>query len=111
MTSFLLDEMFPTEAAALLRDWYSRDAVHVREVGLAATDDCVVAAAARSEGRTLVTENVGDFAGERDVVLVFVLKRRLAAGSGRAAALAELLDAWARANPEPYVGAHWPQAD
>jgi hypothetical protein len=108
VTSFLLDEMYPPAAAALLRDDYGHDAVHVSEVGLRGVEDAAVAAAARTDGRALVTENVADFASERDVVLVFVLKRRLPAGGAQAAALAELLDGWARANPEPYVGTHWP---
>src|SRR6266702_2802105 len=89
MTSFLIDEMFPVDTAQLLRDTYGRDAVHVGEVGLRATDDAQVAAAARAEGRAVVTENVADFAAERDVALVFVLKRNLPAGGGQAAALAQ----------------------
>jgi len=59
--------MFPAAAAELLRDTYSRDAVHVGEAGLRAADDAHVAATARAEGREVVTENVADFAGERDV--------------------------------------------
>ncbi|MGH3451824.1 MAG: DUF5615 family PIN-like protein [Haloechinothrix sp.] len=47
--------------------------MHVSEVGLQATEDAQVAAAARAEGRALVTENVADLAAERDVVLVLVL--------------------------------------
>ena len=108
MTAFLVDEMFPIAAAALLRDSYGHDAVHVAEVGLEATEDTQIAAAARAQGRAVVTENVADFAAERDVVLVFVLKRNLPAGGGQAAALAEVLDRWANANPDPYVGPHWP---
>lgn len=108
MTRFLLDEMFPPEAATLLRQSHDRDALHVAHVGLGGASDAEVAATARAEGRALVTENVSDFAGERDVVLVFVLKRRLPAGGAQAPALAALLDRWAGANPEPYVGAHWP---
>ncbi|MGH3950931.1 MAG: DUF5615 family PIN-like protein [Pseudonocardiaceae bacterium] len=108
MTAFLIDEMFPAATAALLRETYTRDAVHVSEVGLQATEDAQVAAAARAEGRALVTENVADFAAERDVVLVFVLKRNLPAGGGQAATLAKALDRWAEANLNPYLGAHWP---
>lgn len=108
MTAFLVDEMFPIAAAALLRDTYGRDAVHVIEVGLQATEDTQVAAAGRAQGRAIVTENVADFAAERDIVLVFVLKRNLPAGGGQAAALAEVLDRWAHTNPDPYVGPHWP---
>ena len=104
MTSFLIDEMFPVAAAQLLRDTYGQDAVHVGEVGLRAADDAQVAAT----GRAVVTENVADFAAERDVVLVFILKRNLPAGGGQAAALARILDRWAHDFPDPYLGHHWP---
>lgn len=56
----------------------------------------------------MVTENVVDFVAERDLVLVFVLTSRLPVGGGQAAALADLLDGWAKENPSPYVGPHWP---
>jgi hypothetical protein len=108
VTAFLIDEMFSSAAAALLRDKYGHDAIHVAEVGLNATADTLVAAAARAESRAVVTENVADYAAERDVILVFVLKRKLPAGGAQAPALAKVLDAWARAHPDPYIGAHWP---
>jgi hypothetical protein len=111
VTSFLIDEMFPVAAAELLRDAHGRDAVHVTEVGLRAVDDARVAAAARAQGRAVVTENVADFAAERDVALVFVLKRNLPSGGGQAAALAKVLDRWAQASPVPYLGHHWPRTD
>jgi hypothetical protein len=107
MTGFLIDEMFPVAAAVLLRDSYGRDAVHVTQSGLRAAEDSDVAAAARAEGRAVVTENVADFSAERDVVLVFVLKN-LPAGGAMAAGLAKILDNWARDYPDPYLGAHWP---
>jgi hypothetical protein len=109
VTAFLIDEMLPTATAELLRDSYGRDAVHVAEVGLRATEDAQVAEVARAQDRALVTENIADFAAERDVVLVFVLKKNLPAGGGQAAALAKALDEWARANPDPYLGPHWPK--
>jgi predicted nuclease of predicted toxin-antitoxin system len=84
VTSFLIDEMFPQAAAQLLRDKDGQDAVHVAEVGLRAADDAQVASTARAESRAVVTKNVADFAAERDVALVFVLKRNLPAGSGQA---------------------------
>ncbi|CAN5210335.1 hypothetical protein BH20ACT8_BH20ACT8_03020 [soil metagenome] len=40
-------------------------------------------------------------------MIVCVLKSRLPTG-GMDVHLATLLDRWARANPEPYVGLHWP---
>lgn len=100
--------MFPAAAAELLRNNYGLDAVHVNEVGLGAVEDTQVAAAARAEGRAVVTENVADFAAERDLVLVFVLKKNLPAGGGQAAALARVLDRWTHEHPDPYLGQHWP---
>jgi hypothetical protein len=109
VTAVLIDEMFPVAAAEVLRTTYGHDAVHVAEVGLRAADDAQVAAVARAEGRAVVTENATDFAAERDVVLVFVLKKNLPAGGGQAAALAGILDRWAKDSPDPYLGHHWPQ--
>lgn len=109
MTAFLVDEMFPAAAAVILRETYGHDAVHVTETGLGAAEDPDVAALARAQGRAVVTENVADYAAERDVVLVFVLKKNLPAGGGQAAALAKALDRWTQDYPEPYVGHHWPQ--
>ena len=108
MTALLIDEMFPIAAAVLLRNTHGRDAVHVAEAGLQGAEDAQVAAAARRQGRAVVTENVVDFAAERDVVLVFVLKRNLPAGGGQAPALAKALDRWAHDHPDPYLGPHWP---
>ena len=110
MTAFLVDEMFPAATAEILRTKYGHDAVHVTEVGLRAADDMQVAAAARAESRAVVTENVADFAAERDLVLVFVLKN-LPAGGGQAAALARIMDSWDRDHPDPYLGHHWPATD
>jgi hypothetical protein len=102
--------MFPPAAAVLLREKYGHDAVHVAEAGLQGGDDAQVAAAARADGRAIVTENVADFAAERDVVLLFVLKKNLPPGRAQASALASVLDRWAHEHPEPYVGPHWPRA-
>jgi hypothetical protein len=109
VTAFLIDEMFPPAVARLLREKYGHDAVHVSEVGLQAADDAHVAAAGRAEGRAVVTENVADYAAERDLVLVFVLKKNLPQGGAQAAALAKALDHWAHDQPDPYLGPHWPQ--
>lgn len=105
----LLDAMWPPAAAQHLRDELAHDAVHVSEVGLRAVADSEVATTARSEQRALVTENVADFAVERDLVVVCVLKRNLPDGTAQAPALASLLHRWARANPTPYLGQHWPK--
>jgi hypothetical protein len=111
VTAFLIDEMFPATAAGLLRDKYGQDALHVTEAGLHGAPDTQVSAAARAEGRAVVTENVADFAAERDVVLIFALKRNLPAGGGQAAALAAVLDRWHHEHSDPYVGPHWPRTD
>jgi uncharacterized protein DUF5615 len=110
VTAFLVDEMFPPAAAVLLREKYGHDAVHVAEAGLQGSDDAQVAAAARADGRAIVTENVADFAAERDVIVLFVLKENLPPGRAQAAALASVLDHWAQGHPEPYVGPHRPHA-
>lgn len=106
---FLIDEMFPPAVAEILRRHLGHDAVHVIEVGMGAAEDSEVAAAARTQDRVLVTENVIHFADERDLVLVFVHKRKLPAGGAQAIALAELLDRWAANHPAPYRGPHWPR--
>jgi hypothetical protein len=111
VTAFLIDEMYPAAAASLLRDKYGHDAVHVTETGLRGATDAQVAAAARADRRAVVTENVADYAAERDVVLVFILKRNLPAGGGQAAALAAVLDRWAHETPDPYLGPHRPRTD
>ena len=111
MTAFLVDEMFQKATAVLLRETYGHDAVHVTEVGLRAADDVAVAALARAQGRAVVTENVADCAAERDIVLVFVLKKNLPTGGAQAAALARIVDRWAQDHPEPYLGPHWPRVN
>lgn len=103
---FLIDEMFPPKTCTLLAQ-RGHDAVHVRDRGVDARPDREVAAVAARENRALVTENVKDFATERDITIVCVLKSRLPT-KGMAQRLADLLDTWATANPQPYLGLHWP---
>jgi hypothetical protein len=47
-------------------------------------------------------------AAERDVVLVFVLKKNLPSAGGQAAALAKVLDHWAQEHPSPTSVPVWP---
>lgn len=103
---FLIDELFPAAVCARLAE-RGHDAVHVRDRGLDASPDREVSALAARENRALVTENVKDFAGETDVVVVCVLKSRLPP-KGLADHLAALLDKWATANPHPFTGLQWP---
>lgn len=103
---FLIDEMFPPAVGGFLSA-LDHDAVHVRDLGVNGRPDREVADMAAQEERVLVTENVKDFARERDIVIVCVLKSRLPP-EGMAQHLALLLDAWAKTHPDPYVGLHWP---
>jgi hypothetical protein len=56
----LLDEMYPASLAESLRD-DDIDARTVRELGLAGRSDPDIFAAAVEQGRSILTENVGDF--------------------------------------------------
>ncbi len=103
---FLIDERFPPSTCTLLLE-RGHNAVHVRELGLDGRPDAEVAQAAVREDRALVTENVRDFAAERDIAVICVLKSRLPA-RGMATHLAAMLDAWAAKHPDPYRGLHWP---
>jgi hypothetical protein len=94
VTRLGLDELFPRQAATLLREQHGHEAFHVSEVGLDATADGEIATFARTDRWAVITENVTDFPRESDVVLVFVLERNLPAGASQAAALARLLDRW-----------------
>jgi len=106
---FLIDEMFPPGTCAHLAQ-RGHDAVHVRDRGLDARPDSEVATVAVREERVLVTENVKDFAGERGIAVVCMLKSRLPP-QGMDVHLASVLDRWAALNPEPYLGPHWPAVD
>jgi hypothetical protein len=65
---------------------------------------------ARGEG-VILDGDFADFAAERDLVLVFVLKKNVPAGGGQAATLARVLDRWDTDHPDPYLGRHWPTVD
>ena len=114
---WLFDEMFPPACAERLAG-LGHDALSVHDLGLAGHGDDEVLSAAVGHDRILVTENFGDFSalldqrlshGEACVPVVFVRRDRLPRRGALAAKVAELLSEWARANPEPYVGPHWPK--
>jgi predicted nuclease of predicted toxin-antitoxin system len=113
---WLLDEMLPPPAAALLRD-LGHDAVSVLEIGLAAASDDVVYERAVRDQRVMVTENFADYAivlrerqmqGRACVPVVFVRRVDLPRRGALASRLVARLVAWGEANPEPAVGLHWP---
>jgi predicted nuclease of predicted toxin-antitoxin system len=113
---WLLDEMLPPAAAAELIA-KGHDAISIVDIGMPGAEDADILDLAIRESRVVVTENFGDFAAlveqrlspeERCVPVVFVRRERLPKRGALAVHLARLLDGWAMANPEPYVGLHWP---
>jgi predicted nuclease of predicted toxin-antitoxin system len=112
---WLIDEMLPPATATELNG-RGHDAVSVHDIVLAGADDTSVFASAVGDKRTVVTENFADFAalleirlaaGEPCVPVVFVRKTDLPRRGALAVHLAERLDSWSKAEPEPYVGPHW----
>ena len=108
--------MLPRAAAEQLNQ-YGHDAVSVYDLDLAGTDDTEVFGRAVAEDRVLVTENFADYslllrdrldADEPCVPVVFVHKSDFPPGGALAVHLADHLNAWATANPDPYIGPHWP---
>lgn len=106
--------MLPPAAATLLSR-RGHDAASVHDVGLAGASDPDVFDFAVENRRLVVTENFSDYAlllahrlgnDQPCVPVVFVRKPDLPKGGALAARLAERLDAWAAANPEPYLGPH-----
>lgn len=113
---WLLDEMLPRAAAEQLNR-RGHDAVSVYEVDLAGADDSEVFSRAVAEDRVLVTENFADYSlllsgrlrtDETCVPVVVVHKPDFPPGGALAVHLADHLHTWAAANPDPYVGPHWP---
>ena len=108
--------MLPRAAAERLNR-RGHDAVSVYDLDLAGADDGDVFDRAIAEDRVLVTENFADYslllsdrlgADEPCVPVVFVHKSDLPPGGDLAVHLADHLHAWAAANPNPYLGPHWP---
>jgi predicted nuclease of predicted toxin-antitoxin system len=113
---WLLDEMLPPACVAELRS-RGHDAISVLDVGMAGAPDAEVFERAVREARVVVTENFADFARlvaqalaceEPCVAVVLVRRDSLPKRGALAVHLVRQLDAWASANPEPYVGLHWP---
>jgi hypothetical protein len=113
---WLLDEMLPRAATEQLNR-HGHDAVSVYDLDLAGADDAEVFSRAVAEDRVLVTENFADHslllrdrlrADEPCALVVFVHKPDFPPGGALAVHLANHLNAWATANPNPYVGPQWP---
>jgi predicted nuclease of predicted toxin-antitoxin system len=107
--------MLPPDTAAELNRC-GHDATSVAALALSGQADPVVFDRAVAEGRVVVTENVADFAllldqrlrnDEPSTPVVFVRKADLPRRGALPHHLAERLNSWAEANPEPYLGPHW----
>jgi len=108
--------MLPKVAATELNQ-LGHDAIWVRDVGLGTTPDSQVFEYAVVHDRAMVTENFGDYSilleqrlsSRQEIVpVVFVHKKDFPQGGALAKHLASHLHAWAKQNPDPYRGAHWP---
>jgi predicted nuclease of predicted toxin-antitoxin system len=115
--NWLFDEMLAPECASRLCE-LGHDALSVHDIGLAGHGDEEVFSAAISQGRVLVTENFGDFSVLLDqhlshqepcVPVVFLHRSRFGRGGSMANKVTALLGDWARDDPEPYLGPHWPK--
>jgi hypothetical protein len=100
---FLIDSMLPPQTVELLNA-AGHDAVNPSILGAHNLPDDVLTAIAAEQGRAIVTENAQDFAQAENCTVLFVRKSWWPA-AGLAARLAQALDRWSKANPEP---GHWP---
>lgn len=91
------------------------DAVSVHDVDLAGAEDDDIFRYAALHGRVIVTENFADYSAlieqrlndeQPCVPVVFVHKSDFPGRGALPDRLAAHLDAWAIANPDPYIGPH-----
>jgi len=113
---WLIDEMLPPATASELQR-RGHDALSVADLGLIGQPDPAVFDCAVTQQRIIVTENFRDYAvlleqrlrnNEPCVSVIFVRKADLSPRGALPARLAARLHAWAEANPDPYLGPHWP---
>lgn len=102
---FLVDAMFPPQVAEQL-NVAGHDAVTPAQLGAHNLPDEVLVQVASAEHRVLVTENASDFAHVTTCPVLFVLKSWWPSQS-LAPSLAEALERWAAAHPEPGPWPHW----
>lgn len=106
---FLIDSMLPPSAVELLSA-AGHDATTPLQLGAHNLPDEVLVRLAAAEARVIVTENAVDFASVTLCPVVFVRKSWWSSAS-LGANLADALDRWAAANPEPGPWPHWLPAD
>jgi Domain of unknown function (DUF5615) len=101
----LIDSMFPPRAAELLTA-AGHDAITPAQLGAHNLPDETLVQLAAADRRVIVTENASDFAAVTACPVLLVRKQWWPAGS-LAESLADAVDRWATANPEPGSWAHW----
>lgn len=105
---FVIDAMFPPEVAERL-NVAGHDAVTPAQRGAHNLPDEVLVQVATAEHRVVVTENATDFAHVTTCPVLFVLKAWWPSPS-LASDLADALDRWAAAHPDPGPWPHWLEA-
>jgi hypothetical protein len=106
---FLIDAMFPPQVAEWLNA-AGHDAVTPAQLGADNLPDEVLIQLATAEQRVIVTENAADFAHVTTCVVLFLLKSWWPV-KALGPRLAEALDRWAAAHPDPGAWPHWLEAE
>jgi hypothetical protein len=101
---FIVDAMLPPDAARRLNE-AGHDAVTPSELGAHNLPDDVLIEIAVETSSVIVTENAADFAGAACTVLL--VRRSCWPSPQLAARLADAVDGWATANPEPAAWTYW----
>lgn len=101
--------MLPPRAAELLSA-AGHDTTTPLQMGAHNLPDEVLVRLAAAEARVIVTENAVDFASATLCPVVFVRKSWWPSAS-LSSSLADALDRWSAANPEPGPWPHWLPAD
>lgn len=106
---FVVDAMFPPQVSDLLNQ-RGHDAVTPAGLGAHNLPDDVLIELASAEQRVIVTENASDFARVMTCPVVLVRKTWWSS-EVLALRLAEALDRWASANPNPGPWGYWLDAE
>jgi hypothetical protein len=106
---FLIDSMLPPGTAERLAV-LGHDATTPARLGAHNLPDDVLVELAAAEDRVIVTENASDFAATSACPVLLVLKAWWPSAS-LTTSLANAIDSWAKANPQPGKWAHWLTAE
>lgn len=106
---FLVGAMLPPQVAERLNA-AGHDAVTPAQLGADNLPDEALIQVATAQQRVIVTENASDFAHVTTCVVLFVLTSWWRSDT-LAPRLAEALDRWAAAYPDPGIWPHWLDAE